>query len=104
MIWEYPNYAYGANHKKPKLVKDRVVICQTHCWLTVPMRARIGWTAAGTLGSKETKGKHWMLVDPANDALGRIAQNGSAEVTKYKGSGVLPLYLTSVVKGQLLPD
>ena len=46
-----------------------------------------------------------MLVDLGRNDIGRIAQNGSVEVTKYMEVEFFRyvMHLTSVVKGQLLP-
>ncbi len=49
--------------------------------------------------------EHQMLVDLGRNDIGRIAQNGSVEVTKYMEVEFFRyvMHLTSVVKGQLLP-
>ncbi|MDB8649509.1 anthranilate synthase component I [Streptococcus australis] len=53
---------------------------------------------------KETA-EHRMLVDLGRNDIGRIAQNGTVEVTKYMEVEYFRyvMHLTSVVKGQLLP-
>ena len=53
---------------------------------------------------KETA-EHRMLVDLGRNDIGRIAQNGTVEVTKYMEVECFRyvMHLTSVVKGQLLP-
>ena len=53
---------------------------------------------------KETA-EHRMLVDPGRNDIGKIAQNGTVEVTKYMEVECFRyvMHLTSVVKGQLLP-
>ena len=54
---------------------------------------------------KETA-EHRMLVDLGRNDIGRIAQNGTVEVTKYMEVEYFRyvMHLTSVVKGQLLPQ
>lgn len=53
---------------------------------------------------KETA-EHRMLVDLGRNDIGKIAQNGTVEVTKYMEVEYFRyvMHLTSVVKGQLLP-
>ena len=53
---------------------------------------------------KETA-EHRMLVDLGRNDIGKIAQNGTIEVTKYMEVEYFRyvMHLTSVVKGQLLP-
>ena len=53
---------------------------------------------------KETV-EHRMLVDLGRNDIGKIAQNGTVEVTKYMEVEYFRyvMHLTSVVKGQLLP-
>ena len=53
---------------------------------------------------KETA-EHRMLVDLGSNDIGKIAQNGTVEVTKYMEVEYFRyvMHLTSVVKGQLLP-
>ena len=53
---------------------------------------------------KETA-EHRMLVDLGRNDMGKIAQNGTVEVTKYMEVEYFRyvMHLTSVVKGQLLP-
>ena len=53
---------------------------------------------------KETA-EHRMLVDLGRNDIGKIAQNGTVEVTKYMKVEYFRyvMHLTSVVKGQLLP-
>ena len=53
---------------------------------------------------KETT-EHRMLVDLGRNDIGKIAQNGTVEVTKYMEVEYFRyvMHLTSVVKGQLLP-
>ena len=53
---------------------------------------------------KETA-EHRMLVDLGRNDIGKIAQNGTVEVTKYMEVEYFRyvVHLTSVVKGQLLP-
>ena len=53
---------------------------------------------------KETA-EHCMLVDLGRNDIGKIAQNGTVEVTKYMEVEYFRyvMHLTSVVKGQLLP-
>ena len=53
---------------------------------------------------KETA-EHHMLVDLGRNDIGKIAQNGTVEVTKYMEVEYFRyvMHLTSVVKGQLLP-
>ena len=54
---------------------------------------------------KETA-EHRMLVDLGRNDIGRISQNGTVKVTKYMEVEYFRyvMHLTSVVKGQLLPD
>ena len=54
---------------------------------------------------KETA-EHRMLVDLGRNDIGKIAQNGTVEVTKYMEVEYFRyvMHLTSVVKGQLLPQ
>ncbi|MBM7642595.1 anthranilate synthase component I [Streptococcus loxodontisalivarius] len=54
---------------------------------------------------KETA-EHRMLVDLGRNDIGRIATNGSVQVTKYMEVEYFRyvMHLTSVVKGQLLPE
>lgn len=54
---------------------------------------------------KETA-EHRMLVDLGRNDIGKIAQNGTVEVTKYMEVEYFRyvMHLTSVVKGQLLPN
>ena len=53
---------------------------------------------------KETA-EHRMLVDLGRNDIGKIAQNGTVEVTKYMEDEYFRyvMHLTSVVKGELLP-
>ncbi len=56
-------------------------------------------------GDPKEVAEHRMLVDLGRNDIGRIAQNGSVEVTKYMEVEFFRyvMHLTSVVKGQLLP-
>ena len=61
--------------------------------------------AADLAGDPKEVAEHRMLVDLGRNDIGRIAQNGSVEVTKYMEVEFFRyvMHLTSVVKGQLLP-
>mgnify|MGYP000296272114 CR=1 FL=1 len=61
--------------------------------------------AADLTGDPKEVAEHRMLVDLGRNDIGRIAQNGSVEVTKYMEVEFFRyvMHLTSVVKGQLLP-
>ncbi|MEE0123293.1 MAG: anthranilate synthase component I family protein, partial [Streptococcus salivarius] len=54
---------------------------------------------------KETA-EHRMLVDLGRNDIGKIAKNGTVKVTKYMEVEYFRyvMHLTSVVKGQLLPE
>ena len=54
---------------------------------------------------KETA-EHRMLVDLGRNDIGKIAKNGTVKVTKYMAVEYFRyvMHLTSVVKGQLLPE
>ena len=61
--------------------------------------------SADLAGDPKEVAEHRMLVDLGRNDIGRIAQNGSVEVTKYMEVEFFRyvMHLTSVVKGQLLP-
>ena len=61
--------------------------------------------ATDLAGDPKEVAEHQMLVDLGRNDIGRIAQNGSVEVTKYMEVEFFRyvMHLTSVVKGQLLP-
>ena len=61
--------------------------------------------AADLAGDPKEVAEHRMLVDLGRNDIGRIAQTGTVEVTKYMEVEFFRyvMHLTSVVKGQLLP-
>lgn len=62
--------------------------------------------AADLLADQKEVAEHQMLVDLGRNDLGRIAQIGSVRVTKYMEVELFRyvMHLTSIVKGQLLPE
>ncbi|HFI0275643.1 TPA: anthranilate synthase component I [Streptococcus suis] len=62
--------------------------------------------AADLLADQKEVAEHRMLVDLGRNDLGRIAQIGSVRVTKYMEVELFRyvMHLTSIVKGQLLPE
>lgn len=62
--------------------------------------------AADLLADVKETAEHRMLVDLGRNDIGKIAQNGTVEVTKYMEVEFFRyvMHLTSVVKGRLLPQ
>ena len=83
----------GASPESLVSVKDRVVTTNPIAG-TRPrgsMKKADRKLAAELTGDPKEVAEHRMLVDLGRNDIGRIAQNGSVEVTKYMEVGILPL-------------